>query len=212
MIVCQWEGGASMKKKYGVRQISLSDILTHLESQITEFLRRMQHEQELQEKEERERRERQQQINLSAFKTSLNMFNSPDDVALFFEHCTNKYINSIKINCPMILHSFNLSSLHHLVQENYCNWSLDSASERTRSYTHIILYSYVITQFGYEYETIQKIIFEFYYYPKNIIHGGFYIETCPYVHLSTSQLYSFISDFPDYLETTIANFVNKYGF
>lgn len=201
-----------MKKKYGVRQISLSDILTHLEPQITESLRKMQYEQELQEKEEREHQEYQQQINLSAFKTSLSIFNSSDDVDLFFRHCTDKYINSIKMNCPMILHSFNLSSLHHLVQENYCNWSLDSASERTRSYTHIILYSYVITQFGYEYETIQKIIFEFYYYPKNIIHGGFYIETCPYVHLSTSQLYSFISDFPDYLETTIANFVNKYGF
>ena len=48
MIVCQWEGGASMKKKYGVMQISLSDILSHLEPQITEVLRKMQHEQELQ--------------------------------------------------------------------------------------------------------------------------------------------------------------------
>ena len=201
-----------MKKKYGVMQISLSDILTHLEPQITESLKRMQHEQELQEKEEQERREYQQQINLLAFKTSLSIFNSSDDVDLFFRHCTDKYINSIKMNCPMILHSFNLYSIHNLVNENYCNWSLDPISENDNTYTHIILYSYVITQFGYEYETIQKIIFEFYYYPKNIIHGGFYIETCPYVHLSTSQLYSFISDFPDYLETTIANFVNKYGF
>ena len=142
-----------MKKKYGVMQISLSDILSHLEPQITEVLRKMQHEQELQEKEERERLEHQQQINLSAFKTSLSMFNSPDNVASFFEHCTDKYINSIKMNHPMILHSFKLSSLHQLVQENYCNWSLDSASERTRSYTHIILYSYVVIQFGYEYET-----------------------------------------------------------
>ena len=73
MIVCQWEGGASMKKKYGVMQISLSDILTHLEPQITESLKRMQHEQELQEKEEQERREYQQQINLLAFKTSLSI-------------------------------------------------------------------------------------------------------------------------------------------
>lgn len=201
-----------MKKKYSVMQISLSDILSHLEPQITEALRKMQHEQELQEKEERERLEHQQQINLSAFKTSLSMFNSPDNVASFFEHCTDKYINSIKMNHPMILHSFKLSSLHQFVQENYCNWLLDSASERTRSYTHIILYSYVVTQFGYEYETIQKIIFEFYYYPQNIIHGGFYIETCPYIHLSTSQLYSFISDFPDYIETIVANFVKKYDF
>ncbi|WP_270425534.1 hypothetical protein [Blautia intestinalis] len=195
-----------MKKKYSVMQISLSDILSHLEPQITEALRKMQHEQELQEKEERERLEHQQQINLSAFKTSLSMFNSPDNVASFFEHCTDKYINSIKMNHPMILRSFNLYSIHNLVNENYCNWSLDPVSESDNTYTHIILYSYVITQFGYEYETIQRIIFEFYYYACDIKHGGFYIENCPYIYLSNLQCRSFISAFPKQTIMSIVDF------
>lgn len=195
-----------MKKKYSVMQISLSDILSHLEPQITEALRKMQHEQELQEKEERERLEHQQQINLSAFKTSLSMFNSPDNVASFFEHCTDKYINSIKMNRPMILRSFNLYSIHNLVNENYCNWSLDPVSESDNTYTHIILYSYVITQFGYEYETIQRIIFEFYYYACDIKHGGFYIENCSYIYLSNLQCRSFISAFPKQTIMSIVDF------
>lgn len=195
-----------MKKKYSVMQISLSDILSHLEPQITEALRKMQHEQELQEKEERERLEHQQQINLSAFKTSLSIFNSPDNVASFFEHCTDKYINSIKMNRPMILRSFNLYSIHNLVNENYCNWSLDPVSESDNTYTHIILYSYVITQFGYEYETIQRIIFEFYYYACDIKHGGFYIENCPYIYLSNLQCRSFISAFPKQTIMSIVDF------
>lgn len=195
-----------MKKKYSVMQISLSDILSHLEPQITEALRKMQHEQEFQEKEERERLEHQQQINLSAFKTSLSMFNSPDNVASFFEHCTDKYINSIKMNRPMILRSFNLYSIHNLVNENYCNWSLDPVSESDNTYTHIILYSYVITQFGYEYETIQRIIFEFYYYACDIKHGGFYIENCPYIYLSNLQCRSFISAFPKQTIMSIVDF------
>lgn len=195
-----------MKKKYGTTQISLSDILSYIEPQITEALRKMQYEQELQEKEEREHQEYQQQINLSAFKTSLSIFNSSDDVDLFFRHCTDKYINSIKMNCHMILHSFNLYSIHNLVNENYCNWSLDPVSESDNTYTHIILYSYVITQFGYEYETIQRIIFEFYYYSCDIKHGGFYIENCPYIYLSNLQCRSFISAFPEQTIMSIVDF------
>lgn len=195
-----------MKKKYGTTQIGLSDILSYIEPQITEALRKIQYKQEFQEKEERERQEYQQQINLSAFKTSLSMFNSPDNVASFFEHCTDKYINSIKMNRPMILHSFNLYSIHNLVNENYCNWSLDPVSESDNTYTHIILYSYVITQFGYEYETIQRIIFEFYYYSCDIKHGGFYIENCPYIYLSNLQCRSFISAFPEQTIMSIVDF------
>ena len=134
------------------------------------------------------------------------MFNSPDNVASFFEHCTDKYINSIKMNRPMILRSFNLYSIHNLVNENYCNWSLDPVSESDNTYTHIILYSYVITQFGYEYETIQRIIFEFYYYACDIKHGGFYIENCPYIYLSNLQCRSFISAFPKQTIMSIVDF------
>lgn len=195
-----------MKKKYGTTQINLSDILSYIEPQITEALRKIQYEQELQETEERERQEYQQQINLLAFKTSLSIFNSSDDVDLFFRHCTDKHINSIKMNRPMILHSFNLYSIHNLVNENYCNWSLDPVSESDNTYTHIILYSYVITQFGYEYETIQRIIFEFYYYSCDIKHGGFYIENYPYIYLSNLQCRSFISAFPEQTIMSIVDF------